>query len=67
MRICEDYKPNLGGFGQEVKLEQFGSNSLSILILQNESQTPQFIVFRGREIQKKVEGNSNEFPPKSGA
>ena len=28
-------KPNLGGFGQEVKLAQFGSNSLSILILQN--------------------------------
>jgi len=29
------------------------------------SQTLLFIVFRGLEIQKKVEGNSNEFPPKS--
>jgi len=37
------------------------------LIFQNESQASQFIVFRGMEIQKKVEGNSNEFPPKSGA
>ena len=31
------------------------------------SQALLFIVFRGLEIQKKVEGNSNEFPPKSGA
>jgi len=31
------------------------------------SQALLFIVFRGLEIQKKVEGNSNEFPPKIGA
>jgi len=28
------------------------------------SQALLFIVFRGLEIQTKVEGNSNEFPPK---
>jgi len=51
--------------------EQFewhlGSISLLKIVLQNESQAPQIIVFRGLEIQKKVEGSSNEFPPKSGA
>jgi len=31
------------------------------------SQALLFIVFRGPEIKKKVEGNSNEFPPESGA
>jgi len=31
------------------------------------SQALLFIVIRGLEIQNKVEGNSNEFPPKSGA
>ena len=31
------------------------------------SQTLLFIVFRRLEIQNKVEENSNEFPPKSGA
>jgi len=46
-------------------MTHFGSISLLKLILQNESQAPQFIVFRGLEIQKKMEGNSNEFPPKS--
>jgi len=30
-------------------------------------QTLLFIVFRGMKIQNKVEGNSNEFPSKSGA
>ena len=48
-------------------MAHFGRISLLKLILQNESKAPQFIVFRELEIQKKVEGNSNEFPPKSGA
>jgi len=53
--------------GKGVRMTLFGNISLLKLILQNESQAPQFIVFRGLEIQKKVEGNSNEFLPKSGA
>jgi len=52
-------------------MEQFewhlGDISLLKIVFQNESQAPQFTVFRWLEIQKKVEGNSNEFPLKSGA
>jgi len=31
------------------------------------NQAVLFIMFRGLEIQMKVEGNSNEFPPKNSA
>ena len=55
------------GFRQRVRIAQNWQHFTNELILQNESQAPQFIVFRELEIQKKVEGNSNEFPPKSGA